>query len=121
MGTKEMRGRNIKTILYYVDKYKKAKNTTKKPNIEDNALKAVEWRLSQIVEASEIDFLPEDVDQMAAVASLLFEEAKSKGETTDDKRMQFMTGALWALQWARAEIKAKKPKIELLKEPPTNK
>lgn len=109
-----MRGRNIKTILYYVEKYKKAKNTVKRPDIEDNALKAVEWNLSQIVEASEIDFLPEGVGQMAAIASLLFEEAKSKGETTDDKRMQFMTGALWAFQWAKAEVKAKKPKTELL-------
>ena len=109
-----MRGRNIKTILYYVEKYKKAKNTTKRPDIEDNALKAVEWNLSQIVEASEIDFLPEGVGQMAAVASLLFEEAKSKGETTDDKRMQFMTGALWALQWARAEVKRKKPNHSII-------
>ena len=65
--------------------------------------------MNQIIEAAEVALLPDGTPQMAEVASLLFTQASALGETNDLKRMQFITGALWALQWAKTEVKRKKP------------
>lgn len=103
-----MRGRNVKEIMYWVDRLTK----TAAPSNQEaakNLNQRIEWCLNQVIEAAEVDLLPEGTPQMAEIASLLFTQASALGETNDLKRVQFITGALWALQWAKTEVKRKKP------------